>query len=219
MNQPWVYTCSPSRSPLPPPSPSHPSGSSQCTSPEHLSHASNLGWQSVSHLIIHRFQCCSLGSSHPHLGAVFSSWHSHVVKVENHCCKPLNAKKGYTQYSQIWTEKKKTKNRDPEHRETKAKKKSKQWPDPKIWSDLVLCIPVWTVTRLSCWYHVARVARMDGDSLWDGLGLHSVWIPCAAWWLNYKCLSHPSGQPRQGLNCSCWKLATSWVFGSWYCYQ
>ena len=34
--------CPPSRSPLPPPSPSHPSGSSQCTSPEHLSHASNL---------------------------------------------------------------------------------------------------------------------------------------------------------------------------------
>ena len=43
MNQPWIYMCSPSRSPLPPPSPSHPSGSSQCTSPEHLSHASNLG--------------------------------------------------------------------------------------------------------------------------------------------------------------------------------
>ena len=34
--------------PLPPPSPSHPSGSSQCTSPKHLSHASNLGWWSVS---------------------------------------------------------------------------------------------------------------------------------------------------------------------------
>ena len=44
MNQPWIYMCSPSRSPLPPPSPSHPSGSSQCTSPEHLSHASSLGW-------------------------------------------------------------------------------------------------------------------------------------------------------------------------------
>ena len=44
MNQPWIYMCSPSRSPLPPPSPSHPTGSSQCTSPEHLSHASNLGW-------------------------------------------------------------------------------------------------------------------------------------------------------------------------------
>ena len=35
MNQPWIYMCSPSRSPLPPPTPSHPSGSSQCTSPEH----------------------------------------------------------------------------------------------------------------------------------------------------------------------------------------
>ena len=35
MNQSWVYMCSPSWSPLPPPSPSHPSGSSQCTSPEY----------------------------------------------------------------------------------------------------------------------------------------------------------------------------------------
>ena len=35
MNQPWVYMCAPSRTPIPPPSPSHPSGSSQCTSPEH----------------------------------------------------------------------------------------------------------------------------------------------------------------------------------------
>ena len=35
MNQPWVYMCSSSWTPLPPPSPSHPSGSSQCTSPEH----------------------------------------------------------------------------------------------------------------------------------------------------------------------------------------
>ena len=35
MNQPWVYMCSPSRPSLPPPSPSHPSGSSQCTSPKH----------------------------------------------------------------------------------------------------------------------------------------------------------------------------------------
>ena len=39
--------------PLPPHSPSHSSGSSQCTSPEHLSHASSLGWWSVSHLIIY----------------------------------------------------------------------------------------------------------------------------------------------------------------------
>jgi len=35
MNPPWVYTCSPSWTPLPPSSPYHPSGSSQCTSPEH----------------------------------------------------------------------------------------------------------------------------------------------------------------------------------------
>src|SRR5574337_487623 len=35
MNLPFFYMCSPSRTPLPPPSPSHPSGSSPCTSPEH----------------------------------------------------------------------------------------------------------------------------------------------------------------------------------------
>ena len=35
MNPPQVYTCSPSRTLLPPPSPYHPSGSSQCTSPKH----------------------------------------------------------------------------------------------------------------------------------------------------------------------------------------
>ena len=36
MNQPRVYTWSPSWAPLPPCSPSHPSGSSQCTGTEHL---------------------------------------------------------------------------------------------------------------------------------------------------------------------------------------
>ena len=36
MNLPQVYTCSPSWTLLPPPSLYHPSGSSQCTSPEHL---------------------------------------------------------------------------------------------------------------------------------------------------------------------------------------
>jgi len=35
MNLPRVYTCSQSWTPLPPPSPYHPSGSSQCTSPKH----------------------------------------------------------------------------------------------------------------------------------------------------------------------------------------
>ena len=44
-----------------------PSRSSQCTSPEHLSHASNLGWWSVSPLIVYLFQCYSLRTSHPRL--------------------------------------------------------------------------------------------------------------------------------------------------------
>ena len=35
MNQPQVYMCSPSWTLLPPPSPYHPSGLSQCTSPKH----------------------------------------------------------------------------------------------------------------------------------------------------------------------------------------
>ena len=35
MNPSWVYTCSPSWTPLLPPSLYHPSGSSQCTSPKH----------------------------------------------------------------------------------------------------------------------------------------------------------------------------------------
>ena len=34
MHLPWVYTCSPSWTALPPPSPYHPSGWSQCTSPK-----------------------------------------------------------------------------------------------------------------------------------------------------------------------------------------
>ena len=35
MNPPQVYMCSPASTLLPPPSPYHPSGSSQCTSPKH----------------------------------------------------------------------------------------------------------------------------------------------------------------------------------------
>ena len=54
MNLPQVYMCSPSWTLLPPPSPSHPSGSSQCTSPSTLYHASSLNWRSVSHMIIYR---------------------------------------------------------------------------------------------------------------------------------------------------------------------
>ena len=67
MKQPWIYMYSSSQSPLPPPSPPDPSGSSQCTRSEHLSHACNLGWWSVSPLIIYMFRCCSLETSHPRL--------------------------------------------------------------------------------------------------------------------------------------------------------
>ena len=59
INQPWVYMCPPSWTPLPLPSPSHPPGSSQCTSPEHLY------WRFISHMIIYMFQCYSPKSSHP----------------------------------------------------------------------------------------------------------------------------------------------------------
>ena len=83
MNQPWIYMCSPSWSPLPPPSSSHPSGSSQCTSSEHLSHASSLGWWSASPLIIYMFD--AVLSEHPTLALfaffrplqlVFTKWPS-----------------------------------------------------------------------------------------------------------------------------------------------
>ena len=61
MNLPWVYMCSPSWTPPPSPSPSHPSGSSQCT----LYHASNLDWWFISHVIIYMFQCHSSILSYP----------------------------------------------------------------------------------------------------------------------------------------------------------
>ena len=67
MKRPWDYMSSPSRSPLPPPSPPAPSRSSQSTRSERLSHASNLGWWSVSPLIVYMFWCCSLETSHPRL--------------------------------------------------------------------------------------------------------------------------------------------------------
>ena len=74
MNQPWIYMCSPSRSPLLPPSPSHPSGSSQCTSPELLSHASSLGWW-----------CFTLDSIF--VSVLFAPWLSkvHIIRVDGIC--------------------------------------------------------------------------------------------------------------------------------------
>ena len=65
MNLPWVYMHSPSWTPsqLPPhPIPlGHPSAPALST----LSHASNLDWWFISHMIIYMFQCHSPKSSHP----------------------------------------------------------------------------------------------------------------------------------------------------------
>ena len=41
-----------------------------------LSHASNLAWRSISHMIIYMFQCYSLKSSHPH----------HLPQSPKDCC-------------------------------------------------------------------------------------------------------------------------------------
>ena len=64
MNLPWVYMCSPSWTPLPPPSLYHPSGSSQCTSPKHPVSCIELDWWFVSYMILYMFQCHSPKSSH-----------------------------------------------------------------------------------------------------------------------------------------------------------
>ena len=47
MNPPWIYMCSPSRSPLPPPSPPDPSGSSQCIL-SRVKQITSLGWMHES---------------------------------------------------------------------------------------------------------------------------------------------------------------------------
>ena len=65
MNPPQVYMCSPTWTLLPPPSPYHPFGSSQCTRPKIQYRASNLDWQLISYMILYIFQCHSPKSSHP----------------------------------------------------------------------------------------------------------------------------------------------------------
>jgi len=63
LNPPWVYMCSPSQTPLPPPP--IPLGYPSGPAPSTLYHASNQDWQFVSHMIIYLFQCHSPKSSHP----------------------------------------------------------------------------------------------------------------------------------------------------------
>ena len=60
MNPPQVYMCSPSWILLPPPSPYHPSGSSQCTSPKHPVSCIEPGQQKSKRLLISRLQPTSV---------------------------------------------------------------------------------------------------------------------------------------------------------------
>ena len=67
----WIshgYTCVPHPE-LPSHLPPHhiPQGHPSAAALSTLSHASNLDWWSISHMIIYMFQCYSLKSSHPHL--------------------------------------------------------------------------------------------------------------------------------------------------------
>ena len=64
MNPPRVYTCSPSRNPLPPPSPYIPLGHPSAPAPNILYGASNLDWRFISYMILFIFQCHSPESSH-----------------------------------------------------------------------------------------------------------------------------------------------------------
>ena len=65
MNPPQVYMCSPSWTLLPPPSPYHPSGWSQCTSPKHPVLCIESGLATRSYMIFYMFQCHSPKSFHP----------------------------------------------------------------------------------------------------------------------------------------------------------
>ena len=62
-----VYMCSPSWNPSHLRSHHIPQGHPRAPALSTLSHASNLDWQSNSHVVIYMFQCYSLKSSHPSL--------------------------------------------------------------------------------------------------------------------------------------------------------
>ena len=67
MNQPWVYMCLHPEPPSLFPPHSIPLGHPSAPALSTLSHASNLDWQSISHMVTYMFQCYSLKSFHPHL--------------------------------------------------------------------------------------------------------------------------------------------------------
>ena len=64
---PWVYICSPSWTPLPPPSQTIPLGHLSTQAPSIQYHALNLGWRLISYMILYMFQCYSSISSYARL--------------------------------------------------------------------------------------------------------------------------------------------------------
>ena len=72
MNPPQVYMCSPSWTLLPPPSPFHPSGSSQCTSPKHPVSC-------IEPRLATRFIHDILHVSHTQLKICFNKWMKHAM--------------------------------------------------------------------------------------------------------------------------------------------
>ena len=65
MNLPWVYTCSPSWTPLHLPPHTIPLGHPSAPALSILYHGLNLDWRFVSYMILYMFQCHSPKSSHP----------------------------------------------------------------------------------------------------------------------------------------------------------
>ena len=65
MNLLWVYMSSQSWTPLPPPSPYHLSGSSQCTSPKHPISCIEPRLAIFSYMIVYMLHCHSPKASHP----------------------------------------------------------------------------------------------------------------------------------------------------------
>ena len=65
MNQPQVYTCSPSWTPFLFPPCTIPLGHLSAPAPSIRYHTSNLDWQFISYMILYMFQCHSPKSPHP----------------------------------------------------------------------------------------------------------------------------------------------------------
>ena len=88
VNQPWVYMCSPSWTPSHLPPHPIPLGHPSSPVPSTLSHASNLDWQFVSHMIIYMFQCHSIPPSpspREYKRLFYTSVSLLLSRIQGHC--------------------------------------------------------------------------------------------------------------------------------------